>query len=159
ECGMSQLKPASSPSACGGTIENVYVDTAMTRGQLNSQGGNGLECLINNPSNDTIDPASTFPNGPIQIIAGSGPLNGQTVSTSQSIANFPIIDNSKPMTPAGTVQIIGYLQGFIESVSPGGSPLSFTVRILNISGCGNNPGSTSVQAGGTSAIPVRLISE
>ena len=160
ECGRSQPKPTASSSACGGAIENVYVDTVMTRGQFKTEGGDGLKCLINDPSNDSIDLANdNYPSGPIPIIARSGPLNGKTVSSSQSIANFPIIDNSKAMTPAGTVQIIGYLQGFIESVSPGGSPLSFKVRILNITGCGNNPGGTSVQAGGTSAIPVRLISQ
>jgi hypothetical protein len=159
ECGMSHLSTTSS-SACGGTVENVSVDTLMTRGQLKTQGGDGLECLINHPSNDSIDLANdNYPSGPIPIIARSGPLNGKTVSSSQSIANFPIIDNSKAMTAANSVQIIGYLQGFIESVSPGGSPLSFKVRILNITGCGNNPGGTSVQAGGTSAIPVRLISQ
>src|SRR5207253_10378794 len=71
----------------------------------------------------------------------------------------PIIDTSLAITfPPGDVRIIGFLQGFIESVSNGG-PLSISVRILNIAGCGNNPGTTSVQAGGTSAIPVRLISQ
>jgi hypothetical protein len=112
------------------------------------------------PSNDTIDPATNFPTTPIEIIAGSVP--GQHVSTSQSIANFPII-NSGPTVqitvPSGDVQIVGYLQGFIEDVSPGGSPLWLSMRILNIAGCGNNPGSISVKAGGTSAIPVRLMSQ
>jgi hypothetical protein len=112
---MSQPKPVTSSSACGGTLENVYVDTAMTRGRLNSQRGNGLECLINHPSNDSIDTANdNYPTGPIPIIAHSGPLNGKTVSTSHSIANFPIIDNSKAMTAANSVQIIGYLQGHRE---------------------------------------------
>ncbi len=160
ECGESQLKATASPYSCGGTVTNAYVDYGMTRGNLNSQGHAGLQCLIHKPSNDTIDPATNFPTTPIQVIAGSGPTPGKLVSTSQSIANFPIIDNSNAITiPPGDVRIIGFLQGFIEVVSPGGSPLSITVRILNIAGCGNNPGSTSVQAGGTSAIPVRLISQ
>jgi len=160
ECGESQLRATTSPYSCGGTATNAYVDYGMTRGELNSEGHAGLQCLIHEPSNDTIDPATNFPNGPIQIIAGSGPTPGKLVSTSQSIANFPIIDNSTAITiPPGDVRIIGFLQGFIEGVSPGGSPLSITVRVLNIAGCGNNPGTTSVQAGGTSAIPVRLISQ
>jgi len=145
----------------GGTATNAYVDTGMTRGNLGSQAGAGLQCLIHDPSNDTIDPASPYPNGPTQIIAGSGPFKGKLVSTSQSIANFPIINSGPtvPLPPSGDVKIIGFLQAFIEDVSPGGSPLSITVRIMNIAGCGNNPGSTFVQAGGTSAIPVRLISQ
>jgi Putative Flp pilus-assembly TadE/G-like len=162
ECGESQLKATTSPYSCGGTATNAYVDTAMTRGNLLNQGHPGLQCLRHYPSNDTIDPATNFPTTPIEIIAGSGPTPGKLVSTSQSIANFPII-NSGPTVqitvPPGDVQIVGYLQGFIEDVSSGGSPLWLKVRILNIAGCGNNPGTTSVQAGGTSAIPVRLISQ
>jgi Putative Flp pilus-assembly TadE/G-like len=160
ECGESQLKATASPYSCVGTVTNAYVNTAMTRGNVRSQGRAGIQCLIHEPSNDTIDPATNFSSGPIQIIAGSGPTPGKLVSTSQSIANFPIIDNSNAITiPPGDVRIIGFLQGFIMDVTPGGSPLSITVRILNIAGCGNNPGTTSVQAGGTSAIPVRLISQ
>ncbi|HEV2731023.1 MAG TPA: pilus assembly protein TadG-related protein [Terriglobales bacterium] len=161
ECGRSQLKATASPYSCGGTATNAYVDMTMTRGNVRNQGHNGLQCLRHYPSNDTIDPASSFPNGPIQIIAGSGPFSGGLVSTSQSIATFPIIDSGPAVTlsASGDVKIIGYLQGFIESVTPGGSPLSLTVKILNISGCGNSPSGTSVQAGGTSAIPVRLISQ
>ena len=143
-CGESQLQATTSSYSCGGTQTNAYVDTAITR----REGRAGLECLTNDPSKDTIDPASNYPTGPIQIIAGSGPLPGKLVSTSQSIANFPIIDSSTAITvPPGDVRIIGFLQGFIETITPGGSPLSITVKILNITGCGNNPGSTSVQAG------------
>ena len=159
ECGESQLKATTSPYSCGGTATNAYVNTAMTRGQVRNQGHDGLQCLRHYPSNDTIDPATNFPTTPIQIIAGSGPVPGQRVSTSQSIANFPIIDSSAAMPASADVRVIGFLQGFIEEVNPGGSPLWLRVRILNIAGCGNNPGSTSVQAGGTSAIPVRLISQ
>src|SRR5438309_3151661 len=162
ECGESQLKATTSPYSCGGTATNAYVNTAMTRGQVRNQGQDGLQCLRHYPSNDTIDPATNFPTTPIQIIAGRGQVPGQRVSTSQSIANFPIIKSGPSVqitVPPGDVQIVGYVQGFIEGVSPGGSPLWLKVRILNIAGCGSNPGSTSVQAGGTSAIPVRLISQ
>src|SRR5213593_4311515 len=162
ECGESHLKATTSPYSCGGTATNAYVDTAMTRGNVRSQGHAGLQCLRDYPSNDTIDPATNFPTTPIQIIAGSGPTPGKLVSTSQSIANFPIIKSGPSVqitVPPGDVQIVGYLHGFIEDVSPGGSPLWVRLRILNIAGCGSNPGSTSVQAGGTSAIPVRLISQ
>jgi hypothetical protein len=160
ECGESQLQATTSSYSWGATQTNAYVDTAITRRQVRNEGRAGLECLTNDPSKDTIDPASHYPTGPIQIIAGSGPLPGKLVSTSQSIANFPIIDSSTAITvPPGDVRIIGFLQGFIETITPGGSPLSITVKILNITGCGNNPGGTSVQAGGTSAVAVRLISQ
>src|SRR5204863_238463 len=81
ECGESQLKATASPYSCGGTVTNAYVDYGMTRGNLNSQGHAGLQCLIHKPSNDTIDPATNFPTTPIQVIAGSGPTPGKLVST------------------------------------------------------------------------------
>src|SRR5437667_995569 len=158
ECGESQVTKDNSFS-CGGTAMNASIATGMTKKDVRNQGRAGLQCLIDEKAPDTIDPATNFPTTPIQIIAGSGPFKGNLISTSRSIANFPIIDTSLAITfPPGDVRIIGFLQGFIESVSNGG-PLSISVRILNIAGCGNNPGSTSVQAGGTSAIPVRLISQ
>ena len=158
ECGESQVTKDNSFS-CGGTAMNASIATGMTKKDVRNQGRAGLQCLIDEKAPDTIDPATNFPTTPIQIIAGSGPFKGNLISTSRSIANFPIIDTSLAITfPPGDVRIIGFLQGFIESVSNGG-PLSISVRILNIAGCGNNPGTTSVQAGGTSAIPVRLISQ
>jgi hypothetical protein len=159
ECGQSQLNSTGSAYSCGGTTTNAYVDTTMTRGNVRNLGRAGAKCLVNDPANDTID-STNFPNGPMQITAHSGPFSGQLASTSRSIAAFPIIDNSTAITiPPGDVKIIGFLQGFIETVTPGGSPLQITVKILNIAGCGNNPGTTSVQAGSTSPIPVRLISQ
>src|SRR5205807_8556848 len=100
-----------------------------------------------------------LPTTPVLVLAGSGPVPGQRLSTSQAVTNFPIIDSSAAMPASADVRVIGFLQGFSEAVNPGGSALWLRVRILNIAGCGNNPGSTSVQAGGTSAIPVRLISQ
>jgi hypothetical protein len=52
------------------------------------------------------------------------------------------------------------LQGFIGTINTGGGgdQVLLTVTILNIAGCGNNPGSQPVVSrGGYSAIPVRLI--
>ncbi len=70
ECGESQLKATTSPYSCGGTATNAYVNTAMTRTQVRNQGHDGLQCLRHYPSNDTIDPAQTFP--PLQYKSSPG---------------------------------------------------------------------------------------
>jgi Flp pilus assembly protein TadG len=158
ECGESKITNQTSSYSCGGAANNALLDTISSTKSFRDQGRNGVQCLINSPSNDTILPAN-FPSGPMQITAGSGPLSGKLVSSSRSIANFPIIDSSAPITTAN-VRIIGFLQGFIGTINTGGGgdQVLLTVTILNIAGCGNNPGSQPVvSGGGYSAIPVRLI--
>ena len=100
ECGESQITKDNSYS-CGGTALNASIDGTIIKKNVRIQGRAGLQCLIDDKAKDTIDPASPFPNGPVQIIAGSGPFKGKLVSTSQSIANFPIIDT--PATVPGDV--------------------------------------------------------
>jgi hypothetical protein len=142
---------------CGGTVPNGAADTVITTKQVDNETKAGVACLINEPSQDQLDPGSNFPTGPQQFKAGSGPLAGQLVSTSRSIASFPIINTPVPAT--GQVTVVGFLQGFTQDVTGGLGNLQITITVLNIAGCGNNPGTTSVQAGSTSPIPVRLISQ
>jgi Flp pilus assembly protein TadG len=140
--------------ACGGTAWNASVDLTMA-GNTSRQGTHqGLQCLINLAARDTLD-ASNFPLGPMQITAGSGPQSGKLVSTSNSIVALPIFDHTTMNTATGEVTVIGFLQAFIWSVDGSGT---IQMTILNVVGCGNNPGSTAaVTGGGVTPIPVRLI--
>src|SRR5438874_9258313 len=87
---------------CGGTVPNGAADTVITTEQVDNETKDGAACLINKPSQDQLDPGSNFPTGPQQFKAGSGPLVGQLVSTSRSIASFAIINTPVPAT--GQVQ-------------------------------------------------------
>jgi Putative Flp pilus-assembly TadE/G-like len=143
---------------CGGTVPNGAADTVITTKQVDNETKDGAACLINKPSQDQLDPGSNFPTGPQQFIAGSGPLSGQLVSTSHSIASFPIINTPVPAT--GQVTVVGFLQGFIQAVTGGLGNLQITITVLNLAGCGNNPGTGApITAGSVSPIPVRLIHE
>jgi hypothetical protein len=143
---------------CGGTVPNGAADTVITTKQVDNKTHDGIACLINKPSQDQLDPASNFPTGPQQFKAGSGPLSGQLVSTSHSIASFPIINTPIPAT--GQVTVVGFLQGFIRDVTGGLGNLQITITVLNIAGCGNSPGTGApITAGGASPIPVRLIQQ
>jgi len=88
---------------CGGTVPNGAADTVITTKQVDNETKDGAACLINKPSQDQLDPGSNFPTGPQQFKAGSGPLVGQLVSTSRSIASFPIINTPVPATGQVTV--------------------------------------------------------
>jgi hypothetical protein len=137
-------------------VPNANVDDQIGRGQLRNRTTNGVQCLINDPSHDTVDVTDlTTGTGPARITAGSGPQSGNLVTTSNSIATPPIIDPAAPL-PSKQVIVIGFLQFFIEDTGTGG-PGSFHGRILNVIGCGNSPSGTAVATGSSTAIPVRLI--
>jgi hypothetical protein len=117
---------------------------------MGARTNNGLQCMTNNPAQDTIDTTDlTAGTGPARITAGSGPQSGNLVNTSRSVATLPIIDS--PTTP--TVHVIGFLQVFVDA----SAPANVTAHILNIVGCGNPGAGAAVLGGGYSPIPVRLI--
>jgi len=155
--------------SCGAAAVKIFTDTATRNGQLRNETNNGVQCLISNTP-DTLDPTSLpgFSAGtePVRITAGSGPHSGAFVTTSNSIANLPIIDTTLPIpTTPGTSQVtvIGFLQVFIDNSTtvtspPAGFHAEVQAHILNVVGCGNNPSAGApISGGGMSAIPVRLI--
>jgi hypothetical protein len=58
------------------------------------------------------------------------------------------------------VNIIGFLQVFIDRAFPGGGGWKageFHVTVVNVIGCGNAATGTAVAGAGASPIPIRLI--
>ena len=117
---------------------------------------------------DTILNAA-FTGGPLPFTITGGPGNhnpnviGQTILQSDSIATFPIYDdtiNPLPLVAGQQPTIIGFMQMFIECttspVSPGhcitnpATPAAegFTGMVLNVSGCGANVGTCGTTGGG-----------
>jgi Flp pilus assembly protein TadG len=140
--------------SCGGASSTANVDTAIIGIIGHQDTHQGVQCLINGGAQDTLD-ATNFPTGPMEITAGSGPHSGQLVTTSSSIVTIPIFDPASLDTTTGQVNIIGFLQAFINSENGSGD---MNITVLNVVGCGNSPGSTpAVSGGGVTPIPVRLI--
>jgi Tfp pilus assembly protein PilE len=143
---------------CGGTTTtDTTIDTLILKGAVQNAVDDGIKCLIGHPGQDGIIAddlkAGT---GPARITAGSGPLSGQLVTTSKSVATFPIIDTDATAPTPPTVKVVGFLQLFISDT--GGAPGSFTATVLNVIGCGNNTsGGAAIFRNSTSPIPVRLI--
>jgi Flp pilus assembly protein TadG len=136
--------------ACGTTVTPVNMDNTMNNAVMGGRTNLGLQCMTNNPAQDTLDPADlTAGIGPAHITAGSGPQSGNFVTTSRSIATLPIIDS--PAAP--TVHVIGFLQVFVDT----STATNVTAHILNVVGCGNAGAGAPVLGGGYSTIPVRLI--
>jgi len=147
------------PYSCGGAVPNANVDLVIHHGQFRNETNNGVQCLINKPSQDTLDPTDLIAStGPGHITAASGPLSGNLVTTSRSIATLPIIDTTNPIPGTGQVRVIGFLQIFLDDVAVVGGNAQIQAHILNVVGCGNNPSAGApVSGGGVSPIPVRLI--
>jgi hypothetical protein len=146
--------PPATQYACGNPVPTTPVDVALGDPQLSVGTSQGLRCVTNHPSEDTLDPTDlSAGTGPARIRAGSGPQLGNLVTTSRSIATLPIVENPN-VSPA---RVIGFLQVFVDAVIPG-VPTSTPAHILNVVGCGNSPGAgPPVLGGGYSPIPVRLI--
>ena len=126
--------------SCGGTATTptATVDTTMSGNTSRQDTRNGVQCLIHQPQEDTLDTTTFLSNsGPMQITARSGPLSGQLVTTSSSIATLPIFDTASLNAATGQVTVVGFLQVFIGNVSGNGN---ITATILNVVGCGSSAG-------------------
>jgi hypothetical protein len=144
--------------SCGAAAPKVNIDTTIRHNQLRNETNNGVQCLISGAP-DTLDvtslPGFAAGTDPVRITAGSGPHSGTVVTTSNSIANFPIIDTANLIATQATV--IGFLQVFIDNSTtvnslPAGNHTEVQAHILNVIGCGNNPSAGTVSGGGVSPI-------
>jgi len=158
-------------SSVGTATGTIALDTTVTPDGLGGPAQTGVQCLIHENGGSGQDILNNNAAGPLTYpleiqVGGDHPLAGSLantyVTTSDSLMTVPVYDDiaagGAPPT-AGTVQIIGFLQLFVNRSFPGGGPNagSFDVTIVNISGCGSSATGTPVFPGSTSAVPVRLI--
>jgi hypothetical protein len=157
------------PISCGTTATLPAVDTLSVDGTVYPEGGggpaqNGVECLIHQRPGNGMDSLTVPLSYPLQISVGNNhPLAGTVLSandlvtTSDSLVTVPVYDGVA--TPgASAVNIIGFLQVFINQTFPGGGgPKAgeFQVTVVNVLGCGAT--ATAAPVSSASAIPVRLI--
>ncbi len=154
--------------SCG--VGTATVDTVTNPSGLAGPSAAGAECLTHatggaglGQGQDLLNNPIVFPTTQAQITAESGTYSGQLVSTSNSIVTIPIVDQTQWATYP-TVNIVGYLQAFINQVqqisSPTSTPGDINITVLNVSGCGgaSNGNPAVVGGSGTSPVPVRLIS-
>jgi hypothetical protein len=109
---------------------------------------------------DSIDPAS-IPSLPFQFIAGNAnPITsavGKNVLISESLVTVPVFESPDP--PVSPVQVIGFLQLFLNWQAAPLAGGQIPATIVNMAGCGIAATGQPVLGTGASAIPVRLVSE
>ena len=133
---------------------------------IHQRPGNGQD-LLNGSTGIGMTPPGAALNYPLQIqvgdnhpLAGTPTLSaGDYVMTSDSLVTVPVYDATGGVIPNVPVNIIGFLQVFIDHAAPGGGANAghFRVTVVNVSGCGSGATGTPVFTGSPSAVPVRLI--
>ena len=164
------------PISCGTTatapaVYQLLLDDTVFPDGHSGPAQTGVECLIHqNPGNgqDILNtgPPLTYP---LQVqVGGNHPLSGTVLSTndlvttSDSLVTIPVYDQTgasdRPTSAVG-VNVIGFLQVFIQDAFQGGGPKAgqFDVTVVNVLGCGNAASGTPVASGTT--VPVRLIQQ
>jgi hypothetical protein len=158
---------------CGVQTAN-YVDLGVNPAQTQGSGytTTGVMALIHQTSDtggqtstgqDYFNPYGTRTSDAPQILAGSSNPTGISglITASNSIVSLPIYDSANPnvinnngsTTP---VTVVGFLQVFINGVDQYGD---VDVSVMNVAGCGNGSGGTTLNQAvtGSSPVPVRLI--
>jgi hypothetical protein len=161
QCGGGSTGPVLYSSA---TIPNE----ATQAGQCLIHGGSGTQVSSCQPGLDQDCLDNTSPpllsmragasNPLIGNATGAGVAAGDIISTSDSRVSLPIYDStggSLPPSSPNPINIIGYLQVFIDNVDNSGN---VTVTVLNVAGCGTStsPNANAISGAGPT-IPVNLI--
>jgi Flp pilus assembly protein TadG len=175
-CAYEQNIAACSPQpiSCGVVAPSPNIDTGSCGGGYWNKTRTATQCMIHAPGKDKITVAGNPPpfatplSQPVEFIAGddnplvgSGAvLAGGQVSASDSLVTIPVYDQGPgpPPAPGTTVNIIGFVQGFITDVTPAGPP-KISLVIVNLSGCGTGATAPPVLGDGISPVPVHLISQ
>jgi hypothetical protein len=158
---------------CGGGTTQIQWDDGINPGPLgNNATSLGGQCLIHasnegaGQGQDLFANPGSWPTAPFQFKAQSGPQSGNLVTTSNSIVTIPILDvNTFLPAGGGSITVDGFLQAFINQVDGPPAGLgqppegSINITVLNIAGCSsvNNNANPVVGGGGSSPVPVRLI--
>jgi Flp pilus assembly protein TadG len=156
------------PIACHGSAN---IDTSPYGPARNSETADAVNCLThatNTPGDgDQVDlTAAAAPSPPFQFLAGTGnPVAGaagKDVLVSSSLVTVPVFDVGTFDSSTGSVQIVGFVQLFLNPDSiaaPDSGPNSGNVNatVINMAGCGDASGQP-ILGNGASPVAVRLIS-
>ena len=162
------------PIACGSNPQSNYtVNIDMsTDANRDLETVDAVNCLTHSNTNqgDTVNPTS-IPGGsippPFEFIAGgSNPIPGLATNdemVSDSLVTVPVF-NSSTTAPTSPVQIIGFVQLFLNPegfrAPPLAPPNNGTVKttVINMAGCATGWTGTPIVGNGASPVTVRLIS-
>ncbi len=156
------------PISCGSTLPiNIDVSTTYAVNR-NANAVAAARCLIHYTAPGDSDSIDTPITPPFQFVAGTqNPFTGagDDVMVSDSLVTIPVIDTTAS-APTNPVQVIGFLQVFLNPSPTGAVPSTgpasaneIPATVVNIAGCGTAAtGVTPIIGNGASPVAVRLIS-
>lgn len=114
---------------------------------------------------DSVDTLSP-PSPPFQFLAGSdnpvvqsGALNANTpVMVSDSLVTVPVFDTTTFSGTFPAVQLIGFVQLFLNPTGSASAPGAVQTQVINLVGCGSAAPGQAILGNGSSPVAVRLIS-
>jgi len=143
------------PDGPGGDPVKTAVETL-----IHEQGGSGQDVLNGGAPGPLSYPLWIQAGQKHPLVLGGVLSNNDNISTSDSLVTVPLYDDGPTHSaPTGPVQIIGFVQLFINQMPPGSGINAghFPVTVVNVSGCGSGVTGTPVSSGGSSPVPIRLI--
>lgn len=156
------------PISCNSTAN---IDTGND-GTRNRETARAVNCLSHARTNlgDRVEIASG-PIPPFQFIAGAdnpialvnAALVGSNEMVSDSLVTVPVFDSTLGTPPTNPVQIIGFVQLFVNPDGRatrqwGSTAGQVKTTVINMAGCGTGASGQSILGEGTSPVAVRLIS-
>jgi Flp pilus assembly protein TadG len=156
------------PISCN-SLANIDV-TAYPNPSRDSDTADAVNCLTHATNNagdaDRVDPVVT-PSPPFQFLAGTDnpvaianpTLVGKDVMVSSSLVTVPVFDQTSGswQTTGTNVQIIGFVQLFLNPSSIAASGTGVNTTVINLAGCGTSATGTPILGNGASPVAVRLI--
>jgi len=152
-----------------GANSSINIDTTAYGTTRDADTVAAAECLIHYVSlagdSDSVEsgPPFQFLGGNQNPIAGAV---GKNLLVSDSLVTIPVINTTPGVAPANPVQVIGFLQVFLNPqaatmpLSPVGPASSNEIpaMIINMAGCGTGSAAQPILGNGASPVAVRLIS-
>jgi Flp pilus assembly protein TadG len=158
------------PISCN-SLANIDV-TAYPNPSRDSDTADAVNCLTHATNNmgdaDQVNSATT-PSPPFQFLAGTDnpvaianpTLVGKEVMVSSSLVTVPVFDPGASgtwQTTGTNLQIIGFVQLFLNPSSIAASGTGVNTTVINLAGCGTGAtGTPPIQGNGASPVAVRLI--
>jgi Flp pilus assembly protein TadG len=141
---------------CGIVGGAAKLDLTFNPGKQSGDSATAIDCRIHQSVGQDVLDSTQFP---FQIQAGFGNpvITNAVITSSNSIVTLPIYDGVAFSTSVDypSVNIVGFLQVFINSLDTGTGDINVTV--LNVAGCSNTATGSTPTVTGTSPVPIRLI--
>jgi hypothetical protein len=152
------------PISCN---SQANIDMTAYNGSRDSDTADAVNCLTHatNSKGDTMG-LTNYPtlSAPFQFVAGADNpvpgLSGSSEIVSDSLVTVPVFDIS-PLTFSTanpTVQIIGFVQLFLNPLGTSAVAGAVNATVINLAGCGTSASGQPILGNGASPVAVRLIS-